>query len=64
LSRGLEYETPELLGIEEFLTLGWVATAARFIDQPLEMFVNNAVERPRALAATFFSSGFRLGAAR
>jgi carbohydrate-selective porin OprB len=62
LTFGLEYETPELLGIKEFLTLrgGWLQPQKEFIDQPLsKMFVNNAVESAKGVGGNIpFSSSF------
>jgi porin len=62
LTFGLEYETPELFGIKEFLTLrgGWLQPQKEFIDQPLsKLFVNNAVESAKGLGGNIqFSSSF------
>jgi porin len=62
LTFGLEYETPELFGIKEFLTVrgGWLRPQKEFIDQPLsKLFVNNAVESAKGLGGNIqFSSSF------
>ena len=62
LTFGLEYETPELFGIKEFLTLrgGWLRPQKEFIDQPLsKLFVNNAVESAKGVGGNIqFSSSF------
>ena len=59
---GLEYETPELLGIKEFVTLrgGWLQPQKEFVDQPLsKLFVNNAFESSKGIGANIpFSSSF------
>ena len=61
-SFGLEYSTPELFGIEEFLTIrgGWLQPQKEFIDQPLsKLFVNNAVESAKGIGGNIpFSSSF------
>ncbi len=61
-SFGLEYATPELFGVEEFLTLrgGWLQPQKEFIDQPLsKLFVNNAVESSKGVGGNIpFSSSF------
>lgn len=47
LTFGLTYSTPELFGVEDFLTVtgGWVRPQKEFIDQPLsKLFMNNAIE--------------------
>jgi porin len=60
LTFGLQYETPELFGIEEFLTLrgGWLQPQKEFIDQPLsKLFINNAVESAKGIGGNIpFSS--------
>lgn len=62
LTFGLEYETPELFGIKEFLTLrgGWLRPQKEFIDQPLsKLFINNAVESAKGVGGNIqFSSSF------
>lgn len=62
LTFGLEYQTPELFGIEEFLTLrgGWLQPQKEFIDQPLsKLFVNNSVESAKGIGGNIpFSSSF------
>jgi porin len=62
LTFGLQYETPELFGIEEFLTLrgGWLQPQKEFIDQPLsKLFINNAVESAKGIGGNIpFSSSF------
>jgi porin len=62
LTFGLEYETPELFGIKEFLTLrgGWLRPQKEFIDQPLsKLFINNAIESAKGLGGNIqFSSSF------
>ena len=53
---GLEYETPELLGIKEFVTLrgGWLQPQKEFVDQPLsKLFVNNAFESSKGIGAQY-----------
>jgi porin len=62
LTFGLEYETPELFGIKEFITLrgGWLQPQKEFIDQPLsKLFINNAVESAKGIGGNIqFSSSF------
>lgn len=62
LTFGLEYETPELFGIKEFITVrgGWLRPQKEFIDQPLsKLFVNNAVESAKGVGGNIqFSSSF------
>lgn len=62
MSFGLEYTTPELLGMKEFLTLrgGWIQPQKEFIDQPLsKLFVNNSFESSKGVGANIpFSSSF------
>ncbi len=59
---GLEYTTPELFGIEEFLTIngGWLRPQKEFIDQPLsKLFVNNAIESSKGVGGNIpFSSSY------
>jgi porin len=59
---GLAYTTPELFGIEDFLTLrgGWLQPQKEFIDQPLsKLFINNAVESAKGIGGNIpFSSSF------
>ncbi|OJV03186.1 MAG: hypothetical protein BGO12_20850 [Verrucomicrobia bacterium 61-8] len=59
---GLEYSTPEILGMKEFLTLrgGWLQPQKEFIDQPLsKLFVNNSFESSKGIGANIpFSSSF------
>jgi len=62
MSFGLEYSTPELFGMKEFVTLrgGWLQPQKEFIDQPLsKLFVNNAFESSKGIGANIpFSSSF------
>ncbi len=62
LTFGLEYATPEMFGIEEFITLrgGWLQPQKEFIDQPLsKLFVNNAIESAKGVGGNIpFSSSF------
>jgi porin len=59
---GLAYTTPELFGIEDFLTVrgGWLQPQKEFIDQPLsKLFINNAVESAKGIGGNIpFSSSF------
>lgn len=62
LSFGLEYATPELFGVENFLTLrgGWLQPQKEFIDQPLsKFFINNSIESAKGIGGNIpFSSSF------
>jgi len=62
LTFGLEYATPEMFGIEDFLTLrgGWLQPQKEFIDQPLsKFFINNAIESSKGVGGNIpFSSSF------
>lgn len=59
---GLEYASPELFGVDKFLTLrgGWLQPQKEFIDQPLsKLFVNNAIESAKGVGGNIpFSSSF------
>lgn len=59
---GLTYKTPELFGIEDFLTAsaGWLQPQKEFLDQPLaRLFVNNAMASTEGVGANIpFSSSF------
>jgi len=59
---GLEYATPELLGVKKFLTLrgGWIQPQKEFVDQPLsKLFVNNAFESSKGIGGNIsFSSSY------
>ena len=62
LTFGLQYTTPELFGIEDFLTIkgGWLRPQKEFIDQPLsKLFVNNSIESAKGVGGNIpFSSSF------
>jgi len=62
LSFGLEYATPEMFGVEKFLTVrgGWLQPQKEFIDQPLsKLFENNAIESAKGIGGNIpFSSSF------
>ncbi len=62
LSFGLEYSTPEMFGVEDFLTVrgGWLQPQKEFIDQPLsKLFVNNSIESSKGVGGNIpFSSSF------
>lgn len=59
---GLTYKTPELFGIDDFLTLsaGWLQPQKEFLEQPLaRLFVNNAMASSEGLGANIpFGSSF------
>jgi porin len=59
---GAEYQTPELFGIDELLTLkgGWLRPQREFIDQPLsKLFLNNAINSSKGIGGNIpFSSSF------
>ena len=59
---GLTYKTPELFGIEDFLTAsaGWLQPQKEFLEQPLaRLFVNNAMASTEGIGANIpFSSSF------
>lgn len=62
LTFGLKYSTPEMFGVENFLTIdgGWLRPQKEFIDQPLsKLFVNNAIESSKGIGGNIpFSSSF------
>ena len=59
---GLQYTTPELFGVKEFLSVsgGWLQPQKEFIDQPLaRLFANNAMASAEGLGGNIpFSSSF------
>lgn len=62
LSFGLEYATPEMFGVENFLTIrgGWLQPQKEFIDQPLsKLFINNSIESAKGVGGNIpFSSSY------
>ncbi len=62
LNFGLAYTTPQLFGMDEFLTLraGWLQPQGEFVEQPLSrQFVNSATASTRGLGGNIaFSSSF------
>jgi carbohydrate-selective porin OprB len=62
LTFGLEYATPEMFGVENFLTVrgGWLQPQKEFIDQPLsKLFINNAIQSAKGEGGNIpFSSSF------
>lgn len=62
LNFGLTYETPEMLGVKDFLTVtgGWLQPQREFIEQPqARLFANNAVASAEAIGANIpFGSSF------
>jgi len=59
---GAKYTSPEIFGIDEFLTLkgGWLRPQREFIDQPLsKLFLNNAINSSKGVGGNVpFSSSF------
>lgn len=59
---GAKYTSPEIFGVEEFLTLkgGWLRPQREFIDQPLsKLFLNNAINSSKGVGGNIpFSSSF------
>ena len=62
MSFGLGYTTPELFGVEDFLSAsaGWLQPQREFLEQPLaRLFVNNAMASSEGLGANIpFGSSF------
>ena len=62
MSFGLSYTTPELFGVEDFLSAsaGWLQPQREFLEQPLaRLFVNNAMASSEGLGANIpFGSSF------
>jgi len=62
LNFGLTYETPEMFGVKDFLTVtgGWLQPQREFIEQSqARLFVNNAVASAEAIGANIpFGSSF------
>ena len=62
MSFGLAYTTPELLGIDDLLTVrgGWLQPQKEFLDQPLaKLFANNAMASAEGLGGNIpFTSSF------